>query len=203
MSRDGLLPQWAAKVHPRFRTPYVSSIAVGIFVAVFAALVDISVLGRLVSIGTLLAFVIVCAGVLVLCYRHPELRRPFRTPGVPFVPDARHLVSLSMMISLPLDTWLRLLVWLAIGMVIYFGYSRKHSRVQQGQSGVPLVPPTEATSTWQGRATSLIRAAVDVPKPVGRSLSTRAGLTSGDVPATLGSNGPFAFLSVSGRGSAW
>ena len=141
MSRDGLLPQWAAKVHPRFRTPYVSSIE-GIFVAVFAALVDIRILGQLVSIGTLLAFVIVCAGVLVLRYRHPELRRPFRTPGVPFVPARGILVSLAMMISLPLDTWLRLLVWLAIGMVIYFGYSRKHSRVQPGQSGVPLVSPT-------------------------------------------------------------
>ena len=117
-------------------------IGAGIFVAVFAALVDISILGHLVSIGTLLAFVIVCAGVLVLRYRHPELRRPFRTPGVPFVPARGILVSLAMMISLPLDTWLRLLVWLAIGMVIYFGYSRKHSRVQQGQSGVPLVSPT-------------------------------------------------------------
>ena len=110
--------------------------------AIFAALVDISILVQLVSIGTLLAFVIVCAGVLVLRYRHPELRRPFRTPGVPFVPVLGILVSLSMMISLPVDTWLRLLVWLAIGMVIYFAYSRKHSRVQQGHSGVPVVPPT-------------------------------------------------------------
>ena len=94
------------------------------------------------SIGTLLAFVIVCAGVLVLRYRHPELRRLFRTPGVPFVPVLGILVSLSMMVSLPADTWLRLLGWLAIGMVIYFAYSRKHSRVQRSQSAAPAGAPT-------------------------------------------------------------
>jgi len=129
MSCDGLLPQWAGKVHPRFRTPYISSIAVGIFVATFAALVPIHILGELVSIGTLLAFVIVCAGILVLRHRHPQMARPFQTPWVPVVPIGGILVSLYMMLSLPLDTWLRLIVWLVIGMCIYFGYSRRHSRV--------------------------------------------------------------------------
>jgi APA family basic amino acid/polyamine antiporter len=130
MSRDGLLPKWAGKVHPRFRTPYVSSITVGIFVAIFAALVPIGILGELVSIGTLLAFVIVCAGVWILRVRRPELHRPFKTPMVPLVPILGIAVSLLMMVSLPGDTWLRLVLWLVIGMVVYFGYGRKHSRVQ-------------------------------------------------------------------------
>ncbi len=130
MSRDGLLPQWAGAVHPRFRTPWISSITVGIFVAVFASLIPIGILGELVSIGTLLAFVIVCAGVWILRVRRPELHRPFKTPMVPLVPILGILVSGLMMVSLPLSTWLRLIIWLAIGMVIYFGYGRHHSRVQ-------------------------------------------------------------------------
>jgi basic amino acid/polyamine antiporter, APA family len=131
MSRDGLLPQWAGKVHPRFRTPYISSITVGIFVAIFAAVFPIGLLGELVSIGTLLAFVIVCAGVWILRRRRPELKRPFKTPLVPLVPILGIVVSGLMMASLPLDTWLRLIIWLVIGMVIYFSYGRKHSVVQK------------------------------------------------------------------------
>ncbi|HMB84533.1 MAG TPA: amino acid permease, partial [Terriglobales bacterium] len=130
MSRDGLLPKWAGTVHPRFRTPWISSITVGIFVAIFASLIPIGILGELVSIGTLLAFVIVCAGVWILRVRRPDLARPFKTPWVPFVPIMGILVAGLMMVSLPLDTWLRLIIWLAIGMVIYFGYGRYHSRVQ-------------------------------------------------------------------------
>jgi APA family basic amino acid/polyamine antiporter len=130
MSRDGLLPEWAGRVHPRFRTPYISSITVGIFVAIFASLIPIGILGELVSIGTLLAFVIVCTGVWILRVKRPTLERPFRTPWVPVVPILGILVSLYMMISLPRDTWLRLIIWLIVGMVVYFGYSRHHSRVQ-------------------------------------------------------------------------
>jgi len=130
MSRDGLLPKWAGTVHPRFRTPYISSITVGIFVAIFASLIPIGILGELVSIGTLLAFVIVCAGVWVLRVRKPDLHRPFKTPWVPFVPIMGIVVSLALMASLPFDTWLRLIIWLIIGMFIYFGYGRHHSRVQ-------------------------------------------------------------------------
>lgn len=130
MSRDGLLPKWAGAVHTRFRTPYISSITVGVFVACFAALVPIGILGELVSIGTLLAFIIVCSGVWILRVRRPQLERPFKTPWVPVVPILGITVSLLLMLSLPLDTWLRLIIWLIIGMAIYFGYSLKHSRVR-------------------------------------------------------------------------
>jgi APA family basic amino acid/polyamine antiporter len=140
MSRDGLLPQWAGRVHPRFRTPYISSIAVGLFVAIFASLIPIGILGELVSIGTLLAFVIVCAGVWMLRRRRPELRRPFRTPLVPLVPILGMIVSLYLMVSLPLDTWLRMIVWLIIGLAIYFGYGRKHSRVAALAEAPPKKP---------------------------------------------------------------
>ena len=131
MSKDGLLPPWAGAVHPRFRTPWISSIVVGAFVAVFAGLIPIGILGELVSIGTLLAFVIVCAGVWVLRVTRPDLPRPFKTPMVPFVPIMGILVSVGLMASLPGDTWIRLGVWLVIGLAIYFGYGQKHSRVQQ------------------------------------------------------------------------
>jgi len=132
MSRDGLLPEWAGAVHPKFRTPWISSITVGLFVAVFASVIPIGILGELVSIGTLLAFVIVCAGVWLLRIRRPELHRPFSTPWVPLVPIMGIVISFALMASLPFDTWIRLFVWLAIGMAIYFGYGRYHSRVQRG-----------------------------------------------------------------------
>jgi APA family basic amino acid/polyamine antiporter len=131
MSRDGLLPQWASAVHPRFRTPWISSIVIGLFVATFAGLFPISLLGELVSIGTLLAFIIVCAGVWMLRVKRPEIPRPFKTPWIPFTPIMGILVSLMLMASLPFDTWMRLIIWLAIGFAIYFGYSRRHSRVQK------------------------------------------------------------------------
>ncbi len=142
MSRDGLLPRWAGAVHPRFRTPWISTILVGLFVAVFAALIPINVLGELVSIGTLLAFVIVSAGVWVLRRRRPDLPRPFRTPWVPVVPVLGILVSLVLMLSLPRDTWLRLIIWLVIGLVVYLTYGRHHSRVQTVTSAPARVAET-------------------------------------------------------------
>ncbi len=144
MSRDGLLPQWAGAVHPRFRTPWICSIIVGIFVAIFASLIPIGILGELVSIGTLLAFVIVCAGVWVLRRKRPQLERPFKTPWVPFVPIMGILISGLMMASLPRDTWLRLIIWLVIGMAIYFGYGRHHSRVQAAVTAEPRTPKVMA-----------------------------------------------------------
>jgi len=138
MSRDGLLPRWASAIHPRFRTPWISSILVGLFVGVFAALFPIDILGELVSIGTLLAFVIVSAGVWVLRVRRPNLARPFKTPWVPVVPILAILVSGTLMASLPRDTWLRLVVWLVVGLVVYFTYGKRHSRVQAAHTDAAL-----------------------------------------------------------------
>jgi APA family basic amino acid/polyamine antiporter len=130
MSRDGLLWPWASKIHPRFRTPYISSIVVGFFVAILAMLFPLSVLNQMTSVGTLLAFVLVSAGVWVMRRTHPELNRPFRTPLVPLVPILAILFSGALIVTLPLATQLRLVVWLLIGFVIYFSYGRKHSKVQ-------------------------------------------------------------------------
>jgi basic amino acid/polyamine antiporter, APA family len=130
MSRDGLLPKIFAEIHPRFQTPYKSNIVLGCFIAVFAGLVPIRVVGEMTSIGTLLAFVLVCIGVLILRKKQPDVPRAFRTPWVPVVPILGIISCSTMMLALPLDTWLRLLVWLLIGLVIYFAYSRKHSTVR-------------------------------------------------------------------------
>ena len=128
MARDGLLPPVFGKVHPRFQTPYVTTILTGIVAAAMAGLFPIGILGELVSIGTLLAFVIVCAGTWVLRRRSPELPRPFKAPLVPAVPILGILICGYMMARLPRDTWLRLIIWMALGLVIYFTYSRKRSR---------------------------------------------------------------------------
>jgi basic amino acid/polyamine antiporter, APA family len=143
MSKDGLLPRLFSNVHPRFRTPWISSITVGTFVAVLAASLPINVLDEMVSIGTLLAFVIVCAGVWLIRRRDPDLERPFKTPWVPVVPILGIVISLAMMVSLTGLTWIRLAVWLVIGMFIYFGYGRHHSRVQRAlaQSGAEQQAP--------------------------------------------------------------
>src|SRR5256714_5862936 len=123
MSRDGLLPPLFAAVHPRFRTPHLSTTITGAIIALVAGLTPIAVLGQLVSIGTLLAFVLVSIGVIILRRTEPDAPRPFRTPGVPFVPIAGALISLAQMIGLPIATWQRLVVWLVIGLAVYFSYS--------------------------------------------------------------------------------
>jgi len=131
MSRDGLLGRWAGKVHPTRRTPYLSTIYTGIAVGLATGLLPLQLLGQLVNIGTLLAFVLVCAGVWILRHKRPDLDRPFRTPFVPFVPIMGMLCCFGLMLTLPADTWIRLLVWLVIGFAVYFGYSRKHSVLRQ------------------------------------------------------------------------
>jgi APA family basic amino acid/polyamine antiporter len=138
MSKDGLLPEFFSSIHPRFRTPWISSLTVGLVVAVFASTIPLNKLGEMTSIGTLLAFIIVCVGVLVLRKRRPDLARPFRAPFMPLTAILGILISLAMMLFLPLMTWLRLLIWLAVGLVIYFTYGRNHSRVQHG---LPPEPP--------------------------------------------------------------
>jgi APA family basic amino acid/polyamine antiporter len=132
MSRDGLLWPWASKIHPRFRTPYLSSIIVGFFVAILATLLPLNILDEMTSVGTLLAFVLVSAGVWVLRKKHPELERPFKTPMVPLVPILAILFSGLLLLSGSVWTLVRLVGWLVIGLVIYFTYGRKHSRVQKG-----------------------------------------------------------------------
>ena len=129
MSRDRLLPQLFSVIHPRFRTPYRSNLVFMGFVGLMAAFMPISVVGSMTSIGTLFAFVIVCAGVLIMRWKHPEIHRPFKTPLVPYVPVLGILVNLALMVGLGWSNWLRLLGWLAVGMLIYIGYSRTHSRV--------------------------------------------------------------------------
>ncbi|HEX7841051.1 MAG TPA: amino acid permease [Kofleriaceae bacterium] len=133
MSQDGLLPPWAGRVHPRHRTPHTATLITGAIVAIASGFTPIAVLGELVSIGTLLAFVIVSLGVLVLRRRAPGLARPFRTPWVPVVPIASAVVSLALMASLPGATWLRLVVWMAIGVVLYFTYGARRSRLAAAQ----------------------------------------------------------------------
>ena len=127
MSRDGLLPPLFSRVHPRFRTPHLSTILTAIVIALVAGLTPIGALGQLMSIGTLLAFVLVSIGVIVLRRTAPDVPRPFRTPGVPFVPIAGAVICLAQMVGLPQVTWERLVIWLVAGMTVYLGYSRTHA----------------------------------------------------------------------------
>lgn len=130
MASDGLLPERFSVVHRRFRTPYLTTVIAGCAAMVVAGLFPIGLLGELVSIGTLLAFVIVCVGVIALRYSRPELPRAFKTPFVPVVPILGALIALAQMLSLPIDTIIRLIVWMAIGLVIYFVYGIRNSKVR-------------------------------------------------------------------------
>jgi APA family basic amino acid/polyamine antiporter len=134
MSKDGLLPPIFSAVHPKFRTPWLATILTGLVAALVAGLFPIGLLGELVSIGTLLAFAIVCVGVFVLRFTDPDIRRPFRTPFFYVISPLGALFCLWLMWGLPRDTWARLIIWMAIGFAIYFGYGRRHSKLQRPAS---------------------------------------------------------------------
>ena len=133
MSEDGLLPRLFAQVHPTLNTPYRSQIMIGVIVAIVAALVPIGILGEMVSIGTLFAFILVCGSVIYLRRSDARVKRPFKVPGVPVVPILGILFCLLLMSGLPIFTWLRLLIWMAIGIAIYFLYGRHHSTLRHSE----------------------------------------------------------------------
>ncbi|MEU6095791.1 amino acid permease [Streptomyces sp. NPDC047079] len=133
MSRDGLLPRFFSRVHPRFKTPHRPTVLLGVVIAVVAGFTSLSELAELVNIGTLFAFIVVAIGVIILRRTRPDLPRAFRTPLVPLVPIVSVCASLWLMLNLPAETWLRFAIWLAIGFFVYFLYGRSHSRVGQEQ----------------------------------------------------------------------
>jgi APA family basic amino acid/polyamine antiporter len=135
MAKDGLLPKgFFGAIHPRFRTPWKGTILAGLLAAIVGSVTPIDDIGKMVNIGTLFAFVIVCIAIMVLRYRDPHRARPFRTPFVPLVPILGILFNGYMMVELGTANWIRLIVWLLIGLVVYFLYSRNHSKVQKGES---------------------------------------------------------------------
>jgi len=140
MSKDGLVPPVFSKVHPKFKTPYKSNLIFLVFVGIFAAFVPGDIVGDMTSIGTLFAFMLVCIGVMILRKSDPNTPRPFRTPWVPFVPILGAIVCLLMMLGLGEFNWLRLIIWMAIGFVVYFTYSKKHSLIRKGVVVLPHDP---------------------------------------------------------------
>lgn len=150
MAKDGLLPAWAAKIHPKYQTPHITTALTGTIVAILAGIVPISLLGELVSIGTLFAFVIVGTGIIILRSSNPNLNRPFKVPLSPYIPVATVVTSAYLMNSLPFDTWLRLIFWMSIGLVVYFAYSYSHSNLRKvtdevaNQSDSKNAPPIAA-----------------------------------------------------------
>ena len=143
MARDGLLWEYFAKIHPRFRTPHITTIWTGVIVGFVAMLTDIGSLSDLTNIGTLFAFVLVCIGVVILRYKEPQRPRPFRVPLVPLFPILGVLFCIVLMLSLPLETWVRFFVWLVIGLVIYLLYGVRHSKLRRGIDTGPTedIPP--------------------------------------------------------------
>ncbi len=134
MAKDGLLPQAVSKIHPRFRTPWITTIITGIIVMIAAGSLPISIAGELTSIGTLFAFTVVSAGVLVLRIRQPEVERPFKAPMIWLTAPLGALCSIALMLTLPWDTWVRLIVWMIVGLVIYFCYGMHHSVLGTGKA---------------------------------------------------------------------
>lgn len=140
MSKDGLIPKVFSEVHPKYQTPYKSNLIFIVFVGLFAAFVPGDVVGDMTSIGTLFAFVLVCIGVIVMRKTDPDAPRPFKTPWMPFLPILGAVACLLMMVGLGAHNWERLIIWMAIGFVIYFGYSKKHSLLRKGVVNIPTDP---------------------------------------------------------------
>jgi APA family basic amino acid/polyamine antiporter len=138
MAKDGLLPRWAATIHPRFRTPHLTTMLTGVIVGVASGFSGIAALGNLVNIGTLLAFVIVAIGIIFLRRREPDAPRPFKVPLVPWIPLLSAACSLVLMASLPWESWERLLIWMAVGIAFYFVYGFRHSRVRAAADSLSL-----------------------------------------------------------------
>jgi len=135
MAKDGLLPKFFSSVHHKYHTPWKTNLFFLVFISLFAGLVPVSDLGHMVSIGTLFAFTLVCIGIMVLRTSLPNAVRPFRTPFVPFVPAMGIMVCLYLMYSLPKESWIRLFIWMALGVVVYFIYGKKHSKVRELRDG--------------------------------------------------------------------
>jgi basic amino acid/polyamine antiporter, APA family len=144
MARDGLLPPFAGKLHPRFRTPHITTVLTGVVVGLAAGFSTIGVLGALVNIGTLLAFVIVAIGIIFMRRREPDAPRPFKVPLVPWVPALSAIVSVVLMASLPWSSWERLLIWMAIGIAVYFMYGFRHSKLRGTAAATPVPRTTTA-----------------------------------------------------------
>jgi basic amino acid/polyamine antiporter, APA family len=147
MAKDGLLPKAVSKIHPRFRTPWITTIITGLVVMVAAGVIPIGIAGELTSIGTLFAFAVVSAGVLYLRITQPDVERPFKTPAVYFTAPMGVISAVALMITLPHDTWIRLVVWMAIGLVIYFVYGIHHSVLNNPAPAVsgPRIAAPEGT----------------------------------------------------------
>jgi APA family basic amino acid/polyamine antiporter len=143
MARDGLLPKALAKVHPKYKTPYVGTILTGIFVAVFSAFANIAEVVDLTNIGTLFAFVLVSVGVIVLRRKEPDRERPFRVPGVPFTPLISVVACFYLMYQLPGITWLRFVLWLVLGLIIYVLYGYRNSALRRAAEGASAAEPPE------------------------------------------------------------
>ncbi|MFD6987217.1 amino acid permease, partial [Streptomyces sp. NPDC059956] len=137
MSRDGLLPRFFSRTHPKFRTPYRPTILLGVIIAIVAGFTSINELATLVNIGTLFAFVVVALGVMVLRRTRPDLHRAFRTPWVPLVPILSIAASVWLMLNLPAETWLRFGIWMVLGIAVYYLYGKKHSRLGRGEGMTP------------------------------------------------------------------
>jgi len=139
MGRDGLLPRWISKVHPTYGTPYRITLITGVVVAALAGLVDLSTLVNLVNIGTLFAFILVSIAVVILRRRRPDLPRAFRTPFLPVVAGLAVVMCVYLMLNLTGETWERFLIWMAVGLVVYFAYGRRHSRLQTEKEPAEIV----------------------------------------------------------------